>query len=163
VSLLSIGEFAARSGLSPKALRLYDELALLLPVQVDADSGYRWYDPEQLEAARLVAALRQIGVPLAMAKVLLAMSATEAAQRLSEYWTEVEREHAAHRELADHLVQRLLGKRPAVYDVLTREVPARRVFSVQRHGNGDELTRIGRNLIGRLRELPRPEADGTGG
>lgn len=34
---LSIGEFARRSGLSPKALRLYDELGLLPPARVDAE------------------------------------------------------------------------------------------------------------------------------
>ena len=64
MELMSIGEFAVRSRLSQKALRLYDELGLLAPAQVDPDSGYRYYDPGQLEEARLVAALRQIGVPL---------------------------------------------------------------------------------------------------
>jgi protein phosphatase len=41
VDLMSIGEFARRSRLSPKALRLYDELGLLPPARVDEDSGYR--------------------------------------------------------------------------------------------------------------------------
>jgi DNA-binding transcriptional MerR regulator len=31
---------------------------------VDADSGYRYYESGQLERARLVAALRQLQVPL---------------------------------------------------------------------------------------------------
>ena len=39
---MSIGEFAGRSRLSPKALRLYDELGLLPPAQVDDSSGYRF-------------------------------------------------------------------------------------------------------------------------
>ena len=38
---LTIGEFARASRLSPKALRLYDELGLLRPVRVDEYSGYR--------------------------------------------------------------------------------------------------------------------------
>ena len=41
----SIGEFARRSRLSPKALRLYDRLGLLSPAWIDPDSGYRWYAP----------------------------------------------------------------------------------------------------------------------
>jgi DNA-binding transcriptional MerR regulator len=40
---MSIGEFAGRSRLSAKALRLYDELRLLPPARVDPDSGHRWY------------------------------------------------------------------------------------------------------------------------
>ena len=41
---MTIGEFARRSGLSLKALRLYDARGLLQPVRVDPDSGYRHYD-----------------------------------------------------------------------------------------------------------------------
>ena len=62
---VSIGEFARRSRLSVKALRLYDELGVLVPARVDEASGYRYYDAAQLEAARLVAMLRQLGLPLA--------------------------------------------------------------------------------------------------
>ncbi|MFY9863288.1 MAG: MerR family transcriptional regulator, partial [Trebonia sp.] len=53
VKLLTIGEFARASRLSPKALRLYDELGLLRPVRVDEYSGYRYYSPDQLDQARL--------------------------------------------------------------------------------------------------------------
>jgi hypothetical protein len=60
---LSIGEFARRSRLSLKALRLSDEMGWLLPARVDAGSGYRYYEVGQLERARLVAALRQLEVP----------------------------------------------------------------------------------------------------
>jgi len=49
VDEMSIGEFARRSRLSPKALRLYDELGLLAPARVDDSSGYRFYDAGQLE------------------------------------------------------------------------------------------------------------------
>ena len=61
VKLLTIGEFARASRLSPKALRLYDELGLLRPVRVDEYSGYRYYSPDQLDQARLVAWLRRAG------------------------------------------------------------------------------------------------------
>jgi DNA-binding transcriptional MerR regulator len=65
VKLLTIGEFARASRLSPKALRLYDELGLLRLVRVDEYSGYRYYSPDQLDQARLVAWLRRAGLPLA--------------------------------------------------------------------------------------------------
>jgi PPM family protein phosphatase len=65
VELMTSGAFARASGLSRKALRLYDELGLLCPVQVDPVSQYRYYAPAQLEQARLVAWLRRLGMPLA--------------------------------------------------------------------------------------------------
>ena len=68
---LSIGEFARRSRLSVKALRLYDELGVLVPARVDEASGYRYYEVAQLEAARLVAMLRQLELPLAAIKELI--------------------------------------------------------------------------------------------
>ena len=46
---VSIGEFARGSHLSVKALRLYDELGVLVPARVDEASGYRYYDAAQLE------------------------------------------------------------------------------------------------------------------
>jgi len=74
MGLMGIGEFAPLSRLSPKALRLY-ELGLLPPARVDLDSGYRWYACGQLDQARLVASLRQIGVPLAQIQVILGLDA----------------------------------------------------------------------------------------
>ena len=44
MGLVSIGEFSRLSRLSPKALRLYDELGLLVPDHVDPVTGYRVYD-----------------------------------------------------------------------------------------------------------------------
>ena len=52
---MSISEFARRSRLSPKALRLYDEMGLLPPARVDAVTGYRLYGTDQIEPARLEA------------------------------------------------------------------------------------------------------------
>ncbi|TYP83664.1 MerR family transcriptional regulator [Blastococcus xanthinilyticus] len=60
----TIGEFGRATGLTPKALRLYDELDLVRPAEVDERSGYRYHRADQLERARLVARLRRIGMPL---------------------------------------------------------------------------------------------------
>ena len=71
MDLLTIGAFARASRLSPKALRLYDSLGLLAPAHVDEVSGYRFYRPDQLEQARLVAWLRRLGMPLARIQIVL--------------------------------------------------------------------------------------------
>jgi DNA-binding transcriptional MerR regulator len=92
VDLMSIGEFARRSGLSANVLRLHDELELLPPARVDASSGYRFYGPAQLEQARRVAALRQLQIPLAGIKAILGLEPAAAAERIGEYWATAEAE-----------------------------------------------------------------------
>ncbi|MEV8036272.1 MerR family transcriptional regulator [Streptomyces sp. NPDC086182] len=68
----SIGEMAGDSGLSVSALRFYDRGGVLVPAWVDPVSGYRWYGPEQLGEARLLARLRRAGMPLADIRLVLA-------------------------------------------------------------------------------------------
>jgi DNA-binding transcriptional MerR regulator len=62
---------------------------LLLPAQVDPDSGYRWYAAGQLDNARLVTSLRQIGVPLAQIQLIVSLEPEAAAaprQHCSWLW-----------------------------------------------------------------------------
>jgi DNA-binding transcriptional MerR regulator len=108
MELTSIGEFARRSGLSPKALRLYDRLGLLRPARVDPDSGYRWYAPGQLDQARLIAGLRDLGLPLAEIGPILALDGPATAEQMQamETWGE-----AHHRQPAGAIRQLLLWPR----------------------------------------------------
>jgi DNA-binding transcriptional MerR regulator len=67
----SIGEMARASGLGVSTLRFYDGAGVFGPARVDPRTGYRWYAPEQLADARLIARLRRVGMPLAgIAQVL---------------------------------------------------------------------------------------------
>ncbi|GAA2314598.1 MerR family transcriptional regulator [Streptomyces violaceusniger] len=110
MGLLTIGAFARASRLSPKALRLYDELGLLPPARVDPYSGYRLYDPAQLERARLVAWLRRLGMPLADIRAVCELEPEAAAREVRAYWARVEADTAARRDLAAFLVDHLSGK-----------------------------------------------------
>ncbi|MFD8961799.1 MerR family transcriptional regulator [Streptomyces anulatus] len=105
--LVTIGEFARLSRLSAKALRRYDELGLLRPALVDPVNGYRYYDPAQVEGARLVAWLRRIGMPLSRIGRIVALDAGAAAVEIRAYWARVEAETAARRDLAMYLVDHL--------------------------------------------------------
>ncbi|WP_432251222.1 MerR family transcriptional regulator [Streptomyces sp. HNM1019] len=110
MGLLTIGAFARASRLSPKALRLYDELGLLPPARVDPYSGYRRYDPAQLERARLVAWLRRLGMPLADIRAVCELEPEAAAREVRAYWARVEADTAARRDLAAFLVDHLSGR-----------------------------------------------------
>ncbi|MEU6460496.1 MerR family transcriptional regulator [Streptomyces sp. NPDC046976] len=109
MELLTIGAFARVSRLSPKALRLYDELALLRPARVDPETGYRYYAVGQLGRARLVAWLRRLGMPLAEIRAVCALEPGAAAREIGAYWARVEAETAARRDLAAFLVDQLTG------------------------------------------------------
>ena len=69
--LLTIGEVARRSGLTASALRFYDREGVLVPADVDALTGYRRYAVAQVRAARLLASLRRVGMPLAEVALVL--------------------------------------------------------------------------------------------
>lgn len=69
--LMSIGRFAELTGLTVKALRLYDSRGILRPAVVDFESGYRYYSPEQISVAREIRLLRSLHMPLAEIQLLL--------------------------------------------------------------------------------------------
>ncbi len=160
---VSIGEFARRSRLSLKALRLYDELGVLVPSRVDQASGYRYYGTAQLDQARLVVMMRQLQLPLAAIKELLACDPVDAAERIAAHWREVESAHDARRDLADYLVSRLSGKRPVMYEVATREMPERSLLCVKRNVDEQGQWAFGKEFIAILRERPLPKIEGRAG
>jgi DNA-binding transcriptional MerR regulator len=163
VEEISIGEFARRSRLSLKALRLYDERGVLVPSRVDQASGYRYYDTAQLDEARLVVMMRQLQLPLAAVKELLACDPADAATRIAEHWRDAEAAHDARRDLADYLVSRLRGKRSVMYEVATREMPERSLLCLKRHVNEQGAWAFGKEFIAILRERPLPRLEGREG
>ena len=160
---ISIGEFARRSRLSLKALRLYDERGVLVPSRVDQASGYRYYDVSQVDEARLVVMLRQLELPLAAIKELLVCDPVDAAERIAAHWREVDSAHDARRELADYLVNRLSGKRSVMYEVATREIPERSLLCLKRNVDEQGAWALGKEFIAVLRERPLPKMEGREG
>ncbi|MFF4603901.1 MerR family transcriptional regulator [Streptomyces sp. NPDC001339] len=79
--LLSIGAFARRVGLTPSALRFYDDCGVLRPARVDAVTGYRRYRAGQTARAKRLRRLREAGLPLMDVAVVLDGPA-EAARRV---------------------------------------------------------------------------------
>jgi serine/threonine protein phosphatase PrpC len=110
VGLLTIGAFARASRLTPKALRLYDELELLPPAAVDPESGYRLYDPDQLDRARLIAQLRRIGMPLTDIRAVCGSAPAAVAEAVSAYWQRVSADTANRARLVTLLVENLSGR-----------------------------------------------------
>lgn len=66
---LNASEAASRLGVSAKALRLYEQRGLIVPVRTAA--GWRTYGPEQMARAGEIVAMRALGLSLAEAKRVL--------------------------------------------------------------------------------------------
>jgi DNA-binding transcriptional MerR regulator len=122
--IVPIGEFASASRLSPKALRLYGAKGLLPPAWVDPTTGYRYYRPEQLRAARLIAGLRRAGIPLADIRSVLRRPTPE---RIDELERRLAGELDERRRVL-RLVRLMLEEEP-MFTVLTKHVPEQRYAS----------------------------------
>lgn len=121
----SIGEMARDSGLGVSALRFYDRAGVLVPAWVDPVSGYRWYEPQQLEEARLLASLRRAGMPLADIRLVLAgwsgadtdlvrKLLTAHLRRLEQGLSDARGEFSTLRALLDHRENAMTSLRSAI-------------------------------------------------
>lgn len=82
---MPIGEFARSSGLTSSALRFYADSELLVPAEVDAATGYRYYAPEQLHRATLLRRLRETDMSLVAVAAVLDAEPGEAARLIDEH------------------------------------------------------------------------------
>jgi DNA-binding transcriptional MerR regulator len=140
-----------------EALRFYDGLGLLPPARVDELSGYRHYEEAQLERARLIATLRQAGLPIGTVKELLALDPAELAEQVMTFWRAAETRHAGQRELVAALVARLTGRSTVMYEVKTREMPQRSLLCLKRNVDESAMWAFGKEFIAIMRDrrLPR--------
>ena len=122
--LLSIGEFAAATQLSQKALRIYDEQRLLAPARIDAMTGYRYYSSDQVALGRLVRTLREMNLSLTDIASVVAAKDDSAETLLAELAQEIEHRHAREKR-AYHAALVLLRKpsRATVLEISERSRP----------------------------------------
>jgi DNA-binding transcriptional MerR regulator len=159
--LLTIGEFARRSQLTPKALRIYDRIGLLRPTASDPASGYRRYYVAQIRAGQLIGLLRGAGLSLAEIGLVLgdATQDTEAAvDRLDRLLLDLDRRHTDRRLLIRHVQTTLRQGADPMFPIQTRHVPARRVMSIQRRLHAHETDGFVREAKAAFRE----HLDGVG-
>jgi DNA-binding transcriptional MerR regulator len=96
--VLKIGEFSSLARISIRTLRHYDELGLLRPLHVDAETGYRYYSVSQLPRLHRILALRDIGFPLERIAAALDEGITADALRGMLLLRHAEQEELIHEE-----------------------------------------------------------------
>ncbi|MCI0386759.1 MerR family transcriptional regulator [Streptomyces sp. CNQ085] len=128
--LMPIGVFARRTGLTPSALRFYDDSGLLPPAETDPVSGYRYYGADQVPRATTLRRLRRIAMPLATAGAVLDAGPGEASRLIDEHVAKVLGDAAAVRGDAAALKSSLHG------------VPSRPVAALKGPGLADAVEQV---------------------
>ncbi len=121
---LSIKDFSEMSELSPQTLRFYHSEGLLVPAEVDEETGYRYYRFDQVETAMLVTALRGSG--MSVKDVRVAVEAPDTAATLLEEQAEALRRQREVEDEAVATARELLTSWPEPW---RRQVPHMTVLS----------------------------------
>ncbi|WP_194421160.1 MerR family transcriptional regulator [Microbacterium abyssi] len=131
--MLSIGAFAQIGQVTHRMLRHWDTAGLLVPAHVDEFSGYRSYDPSQLERLHRIVALRQLGFGLDHITMILeqGVDADRIGALLRVRRAEVEDEHRiAAERLVDverrlHLIEK--ENQMSQIEIIEKPLPAVRL------------------------------------
>ena len=163
--LLSIGTFANMTRLSIKALRLYDELEILKPFHIDSQTGYRYYGVDQLSGARMIRNMRDMDMPLATIRRLLAVLPISQAQAeliVREHLETRERQLELIRGLAHQFTQQLKPEANKMnLEVEVKEIPAQQIISITRRHTVDGLGKQEEQDIGALFSLANDQGART--
>ncbi|MCF3105799.1 MerR family transcriptional regulator [Streptomyces roseoverticillatus] len=108
-ALMSIGAFSRRVRLAPSALRFYDDCDVLRPAYVDDATGYRYYAADQEPRAVLVRRLREAGMPLTDASVVLDGTREEARAVLEGHARRARETAASARSAIEEILRDLPG------------------------------------------------------
>jgi DNA-binding transcriptional MerR regulator len=137
--MFKIGEFSRLTRVTVKALRYYDEIGLLAPSCVQAQTGYRYYLAEQLPRLNRILALKDLGFSLEAVAALLneAVSPEEKTRLFREREAEIARAIAADQARLRHLEALRAAEQVAPfvteYDVVLRAVAACPMATIRRH------------------------------
>ncbi|UPW84622.1 MerR family transcriptional regulator [Lysinibacillus sp. Ag94] len=80
--MLSIGEFSKICGVSTKTLRYYDEIGLINPDEINAESGYRYYSIDQLKRMLYINRLKSYHFSLEEIKAMLELEEDQSEEML---------------------------------------------------------------------------------
>lgn len=152
--------------MSIKALRLYDRLDILQPCLIDPQSGYRYYETGQLPRARMIRTLRDMDMPLATIRQVLAAFAASPAQAeaLVRDYVSMRRKQFEQIQrqvpIFIQLIQQEVG--PMSLEVSVRTIPPQQVLSITCRVRVNKLESTIQETVDRLKSMfGGPNLDAT--
>ena len=135
--MFRIGDFSRLAQVTVRTLRLYDELGLLKPAQIDKFTDYRYYTIEQLSRLNRILAFKDLGFSLEQIADLLNGNLKESQLRnlLTAKQAEIEGEVAEARARLTRVAARLQQieqeGQPSHYDVVLKSADSLWIASVR--------------------------------
>jgi DNA-binding transcriptional MerR regulator len=154
---LTVGDFSRATHLSVKTLRHYHQVGLLEPTAVNPDTGYRYYSAEQIPAAQVIRRLRDLEMPVAEVKAVLA--APDAAARnalIAAHLDRLEAELAQTRAAVESL-RDLLQPPGAAVAIEHRSVPATAAAAIVAVVDRADILAWWQGALGELRATVRAQ------
>jgi DNA-binding transcriptional MerR regulator len=159
--MFKIGDFSRIARVSARLLRFYDEIGLLRPARIDAETGYRYYAYAQLGELNRIVVLKELGFSLEQVRDILhtEVSAGELRRMLllrrNEVTRTLDQEAARLRQIEARISQLEADGSLSADDVTIRAEPAARLLSLRRTVPSFAAALA---LLGEVRERSRPLA-----
>jgi DNA-binding transcriptional MerR regulator len=154
---LTVGDFSRATHLSVKTLRHYHQVGLLEPAAVNPDTGYRYYSAGQIPAAQVIRRLRDLEMPVADVKAVLAAPDAPARNALiAAHLGRLEAELAQTRAVVESL-RNLLAPPGSPAAIEHRSVPAVAEASIGAVVDRADLLAWWQGALGELRAAVRAQ------
>lgn len=155
--MLSIGEFSKLCRVSVKTLRHYDQIGLIKPIHTDRQTGYRYYEPQQLNEMMLILRLKSYRFSLQEIKLLIHTDDSNLLlASMREKTAEFEEELASHARLIEQMrndMEKIKRRKPIMemnHIVTAEEFRAVRLFGVRKMMAIAEFDAAFQSLFGKL-------------
>jgi DNA-binding transcriptional MerR regulator len=162
---LTVGDFSRATHLSVKTLRHYHQVGLLEPAAVNPDTSYRYYSVAQIPTAQVIRRLRDLEMPVADVKAVLA--APDAAARnalIAAHLGRLEAELAQTRAAVESLRDLLQPPTDASGAAIERRsVPATAAAGIAAVVDREDVLAWWEGALGELRATVRAQRVGTAG
>jgi len=147
---LTIGEFSRITHLSAKTLRHYHQVELLEPSSVDPHTGYRYYSEEQIPLAQVIRRLRDLEMPIADVKAVVAAPEAAARNRLIAAHLDSLEAELIRTSQAVSALRDLLQRPDLPLTVEHRTVPATLAVAIQQTVDRQDLLTWWRGALAEL-------------
>jgi DNA-binding transcriptional MerR regulator/effector-binding domain-containing protein len=152
---MTVGDFSRMTHLSVKTLRHYHEVGLLEPAQVDPGNGYRYYRPDQVPTAQVIRRLRDLGMPVAEVKAVLAADDLGARNKvIAAHLDRLETELATTRSAVDSL-RNLLQHPTTEAPIERRTVPSTPAIGIHAIADREDVLGWWQGALGELHAAVR--------
>ena len=162
----TVGDFSRATHLSTKTLRHYHQVGLLEPATVNPDTGYRYYLAGQIPTAQVIQRLRDLEMPVADVKAVLAAPDAPARNALiAAHLSRLEAELAQTRAAVESL-RNLLQPPDGATAIEHRSVPATAAAAIGAVVDRADVLAWWQGALGELRATVRAQglhATGPGG